>query len=245
MFKKRLALISLILFVWGGWGMGSYATDFGTQYSSYNCWFTEWSPDGQWIAFISTTGVANSSVYIIPSNGGTPVLVKSFPDKIAMDPVFTSDSKEIYFQTGDSQSHQWIEKVNINTLQSSVVVENCGPAYLSRDGKYFAYRDDAINKLSLIDLSTSSKTNIYDTNTNRPSFGYFSPDSKFIVTTFQNSTTGNKLFKLPLDGGVPEQLVFDDHQQWYPKYSPDGKWINYTDLSTSKIMLSIRRQTKL
>ncbi len=39
-----------------------------------------------------------------------------------------------------------------------------------------------------------------------------------------------KLFKIPVEGGAPEQLTFHDGKHWYPDCSPDGKYILYTDI---------------
>ncbi len=67
----------------------------------------------------------------------------------------------------------------------------------------------------------------------------FSPDNSHIVIPIRQFGGPTELFRIPLHGGEPEQLTFYDEETgkckycYYPEYSPDGKWILYTDYTMS------------
>ncbi|HEX8675673.1 MAG TPA: biopolymer transporter TolR, partial [Segetibacter sp.] len=53
-----------------------------------------------------------------------------------------------------------------------------------------------------------------------------SPDGKYIY--FNSVRTGTmKLWRMKPDGSNEEQVTFDEYNDWFPHFSPDGKWIVY------------------
>lgn len=54
----------------------------------------------------------------------------------------------------------------------------------------------------------------------------FTPDGKYIY--FNSVRTGTmKIWRMRADGSNPEQVTFDEYNDWFPHISPDGKWIVY------------------
>ena len=54
----------------------------------------------------------------------------------------------------------------------------------------------------------------------------YSPDGKYIY--YNGSQSGTmQLWRMKPDGTSPEQLTFDQYNNWFPHISPDGKWIAY------------------
>ena len=54
----------------------------------------------------------------------------------------------------------------------------------------------------------------------------YSPDGKYIY--YNGSKSGTmQLWRMKPDGSGPEQLTFDQYNNWFPHISPDGKWIAY------------------
>lgn len=54
----------------------------------------------------------------------------------------------------------------------------------------------------------------------------YSPDGKFIY--YNGSQTGTmQLWRMNPEGQHPEQLTFDELNNWFPHLSPDGKWMAY------------------
>ena len=76
-----------------------------------------------------------------------------------------------------------------------------------------------------IDIATKKETLLTNTPTLDDGAEY-SPDGKWIY--FNSTRTGTmKLWRMKPDGSNPEQVTFDDYNDWFPHFSPDGKWIVY------------------
>ena len=54
----------------------------------------------------------------------------------------------------------------------------------------------------------------------------YSPDGKYI---YYNSTVSGsmQLWRMKTDGSNPEQLTFDEHNNWFAHVSPDNRWIAF------------------
>ncbi len=54
----------------------------------------------------------------------------------------------------------------------------------------------------------------------------YTPDGKYIY--FNSVRTGTmQLWRMRPDGSQPEQVTFDEYNDWFPHISPDGKWLVY------------------
>ena len=54
----------------------------------------------------------------------------------------------------------------------------------------------------------------------------YSPDGKFIYYSANPAGT-MQIWRMRADSSAKEQLSFDDHHNWFPHISPDGKWLVY------------------
>jgi TolB protein len=54
----------------------------------------------------------------------------------------------------------------------------------------------------------------------------YTPDGKYIY--FNSVRTGTmQIWRMRPDGSNPEQITFDEYNDWFPHISPDGKWLVY------------------
>jgi Tol biopolymer transport system component len=54
----------------------------------------------------------------------------------------------------------------------------------------------------------------------------YTPDGQYIY--FNSVRTGTmQIWRMQADGSHPEQVTFDEYNDWFPHISPDGKWIVY------------------
>jgi len=54
----------------------------------------------------------------------------------------------------------------------------------------------------------------------------YTPDGKYIY--FNSLRTGTmQIWRMRPDGSQPEQVTFDEYNDWFPHISPDGKWLVY------------------
>jgi TolB protein len=59
----------------------------------------------------------------------------------------------------------------------------------------------------------------------------YTPDGKYIY--FNSVRTGTmQIWRMQPDGSHPEQVTFDEYNDWFPHISPDGKWIVYIAFPT-------------
>ena len=60
----------------------------------------------------------------------------------------------------------------------------------------------------------------------------YSPDGNYI---YYNSTASGtmQVWRMRPDGSMPEQLTFDERNNWFPHVSPDNKWIVYISFPES------------
>ncbi|HWO09196.1 MAG TPA: hypothetical protein VNN80_06940 [Polyangiaceae bacterium] len=59
----------------------------------------------------------------------------------------------------------------------------------------------------------------------------YTPDGKYIY--FNSVRTGTmQIWRMRPDGSNPEQVTFDEYNDWFPHISPDGKWLVYIAFPT-------------
>ena len=89
----------------------------------------------------------------------------------------------------------------------------------------------------IFDKKTGEKRLLISDNSKRYGSPAFGPDDKYIVIPVRDGSGPIELFKIPLDGGQPEQFTKysenDTNGKYlnFPEYSPDGKWILFTDFT--------------
>ncbi len=71
------------------------ASEYGTQltFTGGKKWFTDWSPDGNWIAYSEKGDDDLYKIWIVPSTGGEPINRTGHIDGYHSKPNFTVDSK--------------------------------------------------------------------------------------------------------------------------------------------------------
>lgn len=208
---------------------GAWEPSYGTQLTFSDYWkhhIGDWSPDGKWIT-IEIRGPENGIV-LFPLDGSDPVsLLTQSPDGRPLFPKFTSDSKKVYFTNFIGANEGSIESIDIETREKEVVLENAGHGYWSNNSRYLVHvKLEYPQKVAVYDKETEDVWDLADETSNTWVHSCFSPDDSHIITTLGDP--GKRyLYKIPLEGGEPEQLTFEKGEDWYPRYTPDGKWILY------------------
>ncbi|MEI9944408.1 MAG: hypothetical protein WDN26_09355 [Chitinophagaceae bacterium] len=108
--------------------------------------------------------------------------------------------------------------------------ESWGPSYLhgwSPDKKKIIYTAQRKNQWDIYQMDVATKKEIPLTNTPTLDDGAeYTPDGKYIY--FNSTRTGTmKIWRMKADGSAPEQVTYDEYNDWFPHISPDGKWIVY------------------
>jgi TolB protein len=199
-----------------------------------------WSPDGHTIAYLHLdTSAALTGIYLIDTNGTNKRLLIGY---MARNPDFSPDGIWITFHNGQ------IFKIKING-DSLMQLTNGGSNYYpswSPDGDWIAYDSDYNDPTGSIVIwkvktDTSIRRDISQHGTGEWRMSSWSPDGKKIV--HQRYIVGA--------GGLPEIVIMDSSGQnsirltnnnnddFYPKYSPNGQKIIFTQKHETSINFQI------
>lgn len=158
------------------------------------------------------------------------------------DHVLSFDGKMLALSNyaGDpSRSVAFILPVGGSDEPEQITSPEVGHAYLhgwSPDGKKLVFTGGRkgetgdFRNLWSVDVDTKLETALTPPGTLDDGPEY-TPDGKYIY--FNSVRTGTmQIWRMGPDGSNPEQITFDEYNNWFPHISPDGKWIVYLAFPT-------------
>lgn len=192
-------------------------SDFQFTQGDKSCTTPQWSPDGNWLAFLSTRGGDKNNIWLIRPHGGEAEKLteaKSGVNSFAWSP----DAKRIAYTMNDPLSEQE-EKDNKEKRDAIVVDKNFKFSHLyaipvekNAEGKRPAQR------LTAGDFHVTT----FD----------WSPDGKWLAFSHQATPRVNDwpttvISLAPSDSGAIKPL-FAKPFATNPNFSPDGKWLAFS-----------------
>ena len=191
-----------------------------------------WMPDGKGLLFNQ-----GGSIYTIPLSGGTPTMLNTGAAKRNNnDHVISFDGKWLAISShrdGMPGGGSTIYYLPLSGGEPKLVTDST-PSYLhgwSPDGKDLVYTAQRISKSPVYNIykkPVKGGNEIQLTNLARglADGPEYSPDGKFI---YYNSTVSGsmQLWRMKTDGTNPEQLTFDEYNNWFAHVSPDNRWIAF------------------
>ncbi|HUS63233.1 MAG TPA: hypothetical protein VMZ28_01780 [Kofleriaceae bacterium] len=220
-----------------------------------------WSPDGRWIVFASTRGrrgLAETSLWVVPANGGAPPVRLTRSSSVDRDPRFLPDGRAIVYASNDGKSFDlWLQPLaggdgttppratgKPRQLTRTFELDELSPSPRP-DGKGVVYMAmDRSQKASLWSVALDGETQ-------RLTDGPFdatpavSPDGRRIV--FAAPVKGRvdiDLHVCDIDGSNRRLLVADRiADETGPVWSADGRHVVATSvvrsIKTSKALMSL------
>ncbi|MCU1235778.1 MAG: Periplasmic component of the Tol biopolymer transport system-like protein [Candidatus Solibacter sp.] len=189
-----------------------------------------WSRDGSFL-MINTGGM----LYKLPVNAtGEPKLEKiPVGDyRCNNDHDFSRDGKMLAFSASSAASRQsqvWLANADGTGAK---LMTPASPSYFhgwSPDGKWLAFVGQREGKFTLFRVPASGGAEERLTSKGYDDGPEYSPDGKWIY--FNSDRSGNwDIWRMPVDGAgaddaKAEQVTKDELEDWFPHFSPNGKWM--------------------
>lgn len=187
-----------------------------------------WTRDGKNLIF-NQEGL----LYKIPAQGGTPEKINTGEaTRNNNDHGISFDGKSLAISSHRDGLPGGGSSIYIVPLQGGTakLITEKTPSYWhgwnpnGKDLIYTAQRDGVFD-IYKIGINGGAETKLTNNKTGELSDGpEYSPDGKYIY--YNSTATGTmQLWRMKPDGSSPEQLTFDEYNNWFAHISPDGKWI--------------------
>jgi len=192
-------------------------TDFQFTQGEKSCTNPKWSPDGKWLAFVSSRGGEKNNIWLIRPHGGEAEKIteaKSGVNNFSWSP----DGKRLAYTMNDPLAEQE-EKDNKEKRDAIVVDEN------------FKYSHLYVISVEKNEKGERPAKRLTNSNFHVGSFDW-SPDGKWVIFDHQatprvNDWPSTMISLVPSDSGVVKPF-FTKTVAGNPNFSPDGQWIAFT-----------------
>jgi Tol biopolymer transport system component/tRNA A-37 threonylcarbamoyl transferase component Bud32 len=197
--------------------------------------FPAFSPDGQTLAFIRSSGFSSEDLYLISTHGGNLRRLTT-DERRMLSVVWTADGREIVFSSNRGGGFSlWRVAVSGGTPEQMAVTGlNAYSPAISRQGNRLAYNvsfiDSNIWRLdrSSVNPQAAGRQNLPTkliSSTRQDHSPQFSPDGKRIVFVSDRSGS-DEIWVCESVGSNPAQLTFlEGTVGGSPRWSPDGQQI--------------------
>ena len=207
-----------------------------------------WSPNDKLIAFARNSSpylagenignTAPSTILVVRSDGGNPVKI-SDESHLNVSPAWTADGEVLFVSTLGGSRDIWMQRIssdlkprgNPSRLTTGL---NAHTISVDRSGKTLTYSvfttvanvwatpipSGSVESPRMRQVTTGNQT---------IEFASVSPDGKWLA--FDSNLNGNAdIFKVPVEGGEPQQLTHNGADNFVPQWSPDGTQIAFHSL---------------
>jgi eukaryotic-like serine/threonine-protein kinase len=204
-----------------------------------------WSPDGQWIAYVSgnpayvtVANLAPSSIWVVRAKGGTPVRITD-DRPLHASPVWLPDSRSLlYISNQDGGRDVYFVRLSRSGAPAAAPVRMTTGLYphtisVSADGRRLVYAvHTETSNIAALTLQPGRSVSLRDAkpvtsgSQQIESFAV-SPDGRWLV--FDSNRNGNQdIWRMPLDRSAPPELLSaGPEDEFQPSYSADGSLVSF------------------
>jgi Tol biopolymer transport system component len=193
----------------------------------------DWTADGRKIVFSSGSQRGSTSLWMIPSSGGTPERLAVASNNAVVPSVSRSGSRLVY-ERDVFDSNIWrIPAVNSSDRASvpSRFIASTQPdlePQFSPDGQKIVFSSNRSGNYELWTCDREGRNPVQLTYVGGPALGSprWSPDSRWIA--FDCSKAGSSdIYVINSDGGQPRRMTNGPSNHVRPSWSKDGRWIYF------------------
>ncbi|HEX6432768.1 MAG TPA: protein kinase [Gemmatimonadales bacterium] len=204
-----------------------------------------WSPDGQWIAYVSgnpqytpLVNLAPSSIWVVRATGGDPVRITA-DRPLHTSPVWLPDSRGLLYVSDQEGGRDiYLVRLSRSGAPAAAPIRMTTGLYphtisLSADGRRLVYAvNTETSNIVAVTLHPRRSVSLREatpvTTGSQQIEGFsISPDGRWLV--FDSNRNGNQdIWRMPLDrSGPPELLSAGPEDEFHPEYSPDGSFVGF------------------
>ncbi len=199
------------------------------------------SPDGKWIAFVSSRGGASNNIFVISTTGGEASQLTHISTGAA-NPLWSPDGKFIAFSTDvypECGADDACNKKIADRWSDGPLHAHMADSLLYRH--WTTWKDGKRTHIFLADAANGSVRDITPGDFDSPTFQLagpleydFSPDGAELAYVSNHdrdpaSSTNGDVWIVPVAGDQPARDITSTNPAFdgTPRYSPDGKYIAY------------------
>ena len=189
-----------------------------------------WMPDGKKLLFNQ-----DGSLFTIPIEGGTPEKINTgSANRNNNDHGISADGKMLAISHHCDGLPGGGSTIYVLPLTGGTPkqITDKTPSYWhgwAPNGKevvFVGQRDGKNYDIYKIPINGGPEVKLTSNTTAHVDGPEYSPDGKYIY--YNASTTGTmQLWRMKPDGSLQEQVTFDEYNNWFSHFSPDGKWIAF------------------
>lgn len=197
--------------------------------------FPRWSPDNQWLAFLSSRDDKEAQIYLMNRNGGEASAVTTVKQGVEYFE-WSPDNKQLLLVIQDADPNEKPAKGDDDKAAPPAVITRL---FFKWDG--VGYRKELYKHLYVFTIATRELKQLtsgpYDdadpiTGSYGSSWPQWSPDGKQIAfvsnrTAEPDANENTDVFVISAAGGEPKKLTSHEGPDEMPNWSPDGKSIVY------------------
>jgi serine/threonine-protein kinase len=197
-------------------------------------WFPSISPDGKWLVYSGAgtgAGAGNRDIFLLSLSGKTPInLTPGSPDNDDQ-PAFSPDGERIAFRSNRDGGGIFVMGRTGEEVRRITRFGN-NPSW-SPDGTHIVFakerveldpqNSDAQSTIWIVDVNTGTTRELTVSDGVLPAW---SPDGKRIAySTRLGMPAHQDIWTIPAGGGQPVPVTNDVAIDWFPRWSPDGRYL--------------------
>ncbi len=215
-------------------------------------YFPSLSPDGSLVALTANSGQGDVDILVMDVAGGEPTNLTSKPGQ-DLQPVWSPDGSQIAFISEREGGNLDIWLMGADGSNPRRLVSTPGEDQLgswSPDGSRIVYSntDEIGESLWIVDVASSESTRLTESTGGTDSGPAWSPNGDTIAFySSADASTGPQIFTIQPDGSNRQQLTTSSIPVIFPVWSPDGKWLAYSQVAGNNqfalVALDLESQT--
>ena len=198
-----------------------------------------WSPDGERIAFHSTR-TGNLDIWVMNADGSNARRLTHDPAHDYL-PEWSPDGTRLTFASWRTEPGDTAEQVHLYTMNADGTDQRrlfpwspktSTGAVWAPDGRSFAVtrrRGEGTSDILIVEADGTILRRVTDDDLYNGSPA-FSPDGTRLA--FYASRADTSRIVVSGSDGTERQVVVGEGQNWYPRWSPDGRWLVFTAAPT-------------